>query len=485
MSSQERIEQVFAVIKRRKWIALSALLVPLSALVTALWSMPVVYEATATVIIERQIPENLVKTTVVDELEARLHVIGRQALRPDHLNVLIDRFHLYPELRGRMSPARLADRMRRDIRVESQSVERKGRGEVATVSFTVTYRGFDPAVMAGVANDLAVLYVEENVASREAQTGTTTRFMKAQLEETKRRVLEEERRVARYKEHHVGVLPQQLGFNVVTLERLRNDLRLNAEHQMRLLELRHGTETGDEIARETGGGGAAGGAESVTGHIARLKRELAQLRTQFTDRYPDVMRLREELAQAEDQAAAGSTLSEPGDNGARRPDRGDARRQRSLARVEDTLRALKAEDARLHGAIAMYQQRIEDGPKREEEFQQLARDFEATKETYRAMLSRAEEAALAENVSASFNRPSSPTSRSPRIVCVSALTSWCFASLWRLPRSSSGSISTPRFTQSKTSGRSPACQWRRSSRGSWNAVRSQAAGGADPWPQAP
>jgi protein tyrosine kinase modulator len=391
MSSQERLEQIVGVIKRRRWLALSALLLPLSALVTALWCMPLVYEATTTVVIERQIPENLVKTTVVDELEARLNVIGRQALRSEHLSPLVDRYQLYPEVRGRMSRARLADRMRRDIRVESQSVERKGRGEMATVSFTVTYRGFDPAITARVADDVAVLYVEENVASREAQAGTTTSFMKAQLEETKRRLLEQERRVADYKQHHAGVLPQQLAFNVVSLERLRNDLRLNADHQMRLMELRQGTEAGDEVPRDTGSDGATGAAESLAGRIARMKRELAQLRTQYTDLYPDVARLREELAQAEREAVAGDT-------GARRPPRGDGRRQRSVARHDETLGALKAEEARLRGEMAMYQQRIQDAPRREEEYQQLARDFEATKDAYRLMLGRADEAALAENV---------------------------------------------------------------------------------------
>jgi polysaccharide biosynthesis transport protein len=380
------LESVVAIIRRRRWIALSAFVLPMSVAMSVLWFLPKMYEATATVVIERQMPENLVKSTVADEVEARLNLVGRDAMRPERLSALIARHSLYPELRGRVSAEVLADRMRRDTKVESQSVERKGRGEVATVAFTVTYRGFDRVTVAGVTNDLAALYVEENVKSRENQTTTTAAFLKAQLKESRQRLVEQERRVAEFKARYPGSLPQQLGSNLVTLERLRSDLHRNGDEQLRVMDRRRAAEEIEDSRP------AAPGADTLPQRVSRLKRELAQLRTEFTDRYPDVVRMRRELAEAQSQLAASGVTGRPSEAGE------DGRRQRTVAQVDAELRVLKGEERRLRDAIVSYQQRVDEAPRREDEYQQLVRDYEATKEIYRSLLNRAEDAQIAERV---------------------------------------------------------------------------------------
>jgi hypothetical protein len=46
----------------------------------------------------------------------------------------------------------------------------------------------------------------------------------------------------------------------------------------------------------------------------------------------------------------------------------------------------------------MYQKRIENAPRREQEFLEIDRDYESTKDLYRSLLKRHEEAQLAENL---------------------------------------------------------------------------------------
>src|SRR3989449_6763339 len=53
---------------------------------------------------------------------------------------------------------------------------------------------------------------------------------------------------------------------------------------------------------------------------------------------------------------------------------------------------------RLRRDINSYQQRIENAPQREQEFKELSRDFETTKELYSSLLKRYEDAQLAESM---------------------------------------------------------------------------------------
>jgi hypothetical protein len=66
-----------------------------------------------------------------------------------------------------------------------------------------------------------------------------------------------------------------------------------------------------------------------------------------------------------------------------------------LREPDRTLKALRAEEERLRGQVAVYQARIENAPRREQELQELSRGYAATKELYGSLLKRSEEAQLA------------------------------------------------------------------------------------------
>src|SRR3989442_15143878 len=117
--------------------------------------------------------------------------------------------------------------MRGDIKLELKGVEVKGARQ-ATVAFTISYQGSDPATVALVTNTLASFYIEENLKARERQATGTAEFLKVQLGETKKRLDEQEQRGSEFKHRHLGELPQQMETNLASLERLHTQLRLNA-----------------------------------------------------------------------------------------------------------------------------------------------------------------------------------------------------------------------------------------------------------------
>src|SRR5580765_3970838 len=63
--------------------------------------LPDLYRASATVLVERSVPESYIRPAVGGEVESRLHVIKQEILSRTRLTELVERFNLYPELRAR------------------------------------------------------------------------------------------------------------------------------------------------------------------------------------------------------------------------------------------------------------------------------------------------------------------------------------------------------------------------------------------------
>ena len=388
-------ELALAVWSRRQWLAVVVFAVVFAALGSLATFLPDIYRSTATVLVERhQVPEAFVKSSITGELETRLQTISQETLSRARLEGLITRFGLYTELRKRESMEAAVERMRRDIGLELKGVEQQMTGRNATVAFNLNYRGGDPETVAEVTNTLASFYVEENSKIRERQASQTTQFLKVQLEEAKKRLDEQEARVRDFRSRHIGELPQQMGVNLATLERLQAQLHLNSANQLRAMDRRAA------LAKETAEldpTAAPGSADPRATKLTKLKQELLDLRTRFSDKYPDVIRVRAEIS-ALDRELAGAKPDESPDAAATRGDVSVPPWRAALSQVDAEIKSLKAEEQRLRSQIDMYQRRVENAPQREQEFKDLSRDYETTKELHASLLRRYEDAQLAESM---------------------------------------------------------------------------------------
>lgn len=382
------LEGARAVWSRRKWLAIGAFAGTFSFAAAFVMSLPNLYEATATVLVERQqVPENFVQPAIVGEVETRLLTISQEILSRARLQALIDRFGLYPDLKGRVPEEALVERMRRDIRWEPRGVDRTG-GRGATIAFALHFLGRDPRTVTEVTNTMASFYVEENLETRAREATGAADFLQSQLEELKRRLEEQEQRLGDFKKAHPGELPEQVEVNLATLESLNARLQLNSENQNRARERR------EELVKQLAESGSADSAV----RISKLKRDLGELRTRYSDKHPDVISLKSEIAALEGQFAAAGANRGRGAAEATTTSPVLTRLQKSLKETEGEIKTLKSEDRDLRRAAAQYQQRIEHAPLREEELRQLMRDYETTKELYSSMLKRYEEAGLTESM---------------------------------------------------------------------------------------
>ena len=403
------LDLLFAVWSRRKWLAILAFAAPLSVAISLITFLPNVYRSTATVLVERQqVPETFVQSTVTSALETRLHTISQEILSRSRLEGLITRFGLYPDFRKLVPFEQVIERMRGDIKLELKQVDVRGPRQ-ATVAFTISYQGSEPPTVALVTNTLASFYIEENLKVRERQATGTAEFLRVQLEETKKRLDDQEQRVSQFKRRYLGELPQQMETNLAALEPLHMQLRLNADNQTRAGERRQALAgqlaEAQTLVPPAYAAPAAPGAliEAPEARLARVKQELTTLRTQFSEKYPDVVRVKAEVAELERQVAdakSGDAKAEekPATSPAVPASPYLLRLKEAVSEVESEGKILKGEEKRLREAIAIYQARVENVPRREQEYTELSRDYESTRALYQSLSKRHEEAQIAESM---------------------------------------------------------------------------------------
>jgi len=380
-------EHLAEVWRRRKWLALAIFTLAAATGGTVALSLPSIYRATATVLVEQSR-----NGAIPGELESRLQLISQEILSRARLEAVISSLRLYPVLRQSAPMEAAVNQMRRDIQTESKVQPQPG-GIGATIAFAISYRGADPEVVAKVANALASFYLEQDRQIRERQTSGTVRLLKTQLDEVKANLQQQEQTLGEFQEQHAGQLPHEAEANLANLERLQGDLRAATEERLRAVDRRN------ELLRQLDEADAApsspnAGPGPVATRLARKKEELADLSRRYSDKYPEVIRLKEEVAALEKEAAQEPA---PAAGGAATAASRVARLRDGLRDVEAEISGLRSDESRLRGEVSERIRRLETAPRRQRGYQAITRDYQTTRDLYDSLRKRYEEAQLEED----------------------------------------------------------------------------------------
>jgi len=444
LNEESILDLAVAVWKRRKWMGIVSFLLPFSLAVGTIAFLPSIYRSSATVLVDRQqVPEAFVRPTVTSGLETRLQTISQEVFSRARLDAIINRFQLYDDLKKRVAAEEVIERMRSDIQLEYRGVDRAGQR--GTIAFAVSFRGKDPQTVAQVTNTLASFFIEENLKVRERQAAGTAEFLKAQLAEVKAKLDGQEKEVSQFKKRNLVDLPQQAAVNVGMIDRLDTQLRANIDSQTRLAERREllakrAAQVSEYIPGPTPPAPLIVTREGVSApviapspvqspvlvdpaaaELLRLQQELRAMRSRFSDKYPDVVRLRAAITSLEKEisdrprppapVAKAETKTEPKAEvktevtiptpppaPVMMPNPYLQPLRQAQEEMEADIRALRAEEQRLRGSIAMYVARLQNAPKLEQELIEVTRDYDSTRELYGSLLKRYEEALLAESM---------------------------------------------------------------------------------------
>jgi polysaccharide chain length determinant protein (PEP-CTERM system associated) len=407
-----------SVVKRRKWwlvtpIVVCVLLGGLLAIV-----LPREYQASTTIAVTTPtISGELVKSSPAD-LAERVRAISQELLGRDVLERVAREEGLATD-----SNLDSAVRAIRNRTVVSLPKTIAPVGRTGPDTFLVTYSGNDPDLTQRVANRLANVFVDRHSKIRETRAEDTSAFLAGQLSQSQERLKTVEEKLRRMKETYMGRLPEQTQANLAMVNGLQQQQETTAmslrSEQDRLAMIERQIEMMRRGAADApiGRGSAAGAQE----RLIALRRELDEASAMYTEKHPEIQRLKGEIAAATElakaEAARPAAEREPALNADPTYRQLLAERDSSKLRIRDYERAA----ARASAEAGNYRNRVEAAPMVEQQLATLNREYELEKAQYNQLSERRNNAAMAEDLERrrageqfavlyAAGRPSEPTS---------------------------------------------------------------------------
>ena len=385
---------------RRKWvIVLPLLLISLTTVVVSHY-LPNKYRSeTVMLVVPQQVPENYVRSTVTAKLEDRMQSINQQILSRTRLEKIIQDFNLYENERRAGIMEDIVEKMRtKDILVQVL------KGD----AFRIAYIGDNPQVVRRVTERLASAFIEENLRDRELLAEGTNQFLTVQLEDARRRLIEQEKKLEVYRVQHAGELPSQATGNLQVIQNIQMQIQqvvesINRDIDRRLLIERTLAEA---TALNTGGaidGGAA--PQTAVGQLAAAQKALNDMQLRLTAEHPDVIRMKRIIAGLEKKVETEASMAPltpeatPAMTNAAQGQRSRVGQlQFEMDKIDRDVAAKRAEEQRLRKVAAAYQARVESVPARETELAELTRDYETLQKMYTGLLAKSQESKIASNL---------------------------------------------------------------------------------------
>lgn len=428
--TKELQDYLVAIRKRKTGILVIAITVLIISAAVA-FLLPPVYKSSATILIEQQeIPQELVMSTVTSYAAERIQTIQARVMSRANLMEIVEKHNLYEDERKLETTEEIIARMQEDVGLDIISAEvvdpRTGRPSEATIAFSLSYEGENPAKVQRVANELTSLYLNENLKSRTQKAEDTSTFFKQETERLGKLISELEHKLAAFKQENADMLPELQQLNLQILQRKETEIanieaRLNTleekrfylsgqlaqiepgnpaimgtETRLKLLEAEYASARArysddhpdvqsfkreiDSLKKETGGSDSS---DVIAEEIVTLRGELAQSKEKYTPDHPDVIRLEERIASLNNELTRLQNRSED-DYYQSQPDNpAYITLQAQLAGVESEMKSAKQQRQDMVADIKELEESMLKAPQVEREYRTLTRDYENAVAEYR------------------------------------------------------------------------------------------------------
>jgi polysaccharide chain length determinant protein (PEP-CTERM system associated) len=403
-SESVNLRQYLPLVRRRLWHFVVPLFLGWLTVWSVSWVLPSVYRSgTLILVAEPTMPKDYVVPNVSGNLQERLQSITQQILSRTRLLHIIDELNLYTEPGRHLTPDDAVERMRKDIEIELVHE----RDELT--AFNVYYSSHDPHVAQKVTSELTNLFISENLEMRQRQSQDTTNFLESQLEGARKTLAEQEAKIREFKDQHPGELPTQLQSNLAILTGVQSQLQneedaLNAsKHQEAYLQSLMNQYHSLKRSAKTGAG-APIALPALDQELDRLRGQLADLSSHYTEQHPDVRKLKQQIAKTQklrDEAlaslksSASATPADASPDAAATRDEADLQDMGPMLQIQGQLQSNQVEIANrehsiegLKAQLNVYQGRLNQEPVREQQLTDLTRGYEQSKANYDELLKK-------------------------------------------------------------------------------------------------
>jgi polysaccharide chain length determinant protein (PEP-CTERM system associated) len=394
------MDDYLAMLRRRiKVILIPALLAPLAGFgVSYIFSAK--YTSKALVLIEApKIPDAVVQQVFTEDLTQHIATIEQRVLSPTRLRPMVDRLGL---AKAGQNVDDIIDDIRLNMTIDpvvtdlSQFGAKKkpGQNSSPVPGFYVGYTASTAGDAQRICTDLTSMLLEEDLKSRQDATQGTTSFLTKQVDDAKQHLDELDKKLAAFKNQHMGQLPEDEDNNMKILMGLNSQLDANTQTLNRATQDKSYTES--MLAQQI----AAWKASQSTSNPQSLQQQLSQLQAQlidlegrYTEDHPDVIKTKTDIAAVKKQLAdLDKTSAKPSDatsdkeSGSEPPEIRALRLQ--VHQYEDMIGQATRDQKKLQQEISVYQGRVASSPGVEEEYKELARDYDNAQKVYQDDLAK-------------------------------------------------------------------------------------------------
>jgi uncharacterized protein involved in exopolysaccharide biosynthesis len=367
-------EDLKAVLRRRRWLALAVFAVVLAGGLAAALLLPAEYTASSTVQMEpRRLAADFFPAQGVVPLEDRMRTLKHGILARPVLERVVRETDFFPDLKDDMD--RAVEQLRKQVEVR---LEGEVPGGPPALLFVVSVRGRDPAKVKAAAELLPRYYESMTRQVLAGQARVLRQTLDAEADRMSRQLADGERKILAFKQAHLDELPESSETNARGSGRAQAMLEM--EQGALLDALRRRGALLQAIPEGVTQAGLAEGAVDVA------ERKLQSAQAAYGADTPDVHRAQRELDEAR----------------ARRDQEVDRfqklRVDEGVARIDGEIKDHRIRLAELRKEIDQYARRSEAAPDVGQQLAALTRDYDALRAKYVSTVSRQADAASAEEL---------------------------------------------------------------------------------------
>jgi len=386
-------------ILRHYWWILPVAVIGCGALgLAAALVLPKKYTSETLVLVDQPtVPTEFVKPVVTEDLNHRLASMQEQILSRTRLEPIVEKFGLYPKERKRRSIDDLVEKLRSAVVVKPMD-SMPGTQNHSLPGFYVDVTFDNPQTAQQICTEITSMFMQQNTREREQQAVSTTSFLSGQLDEAKRKLDDQDQKLAVFKRQYLGSLPEegqtnlnlltgmnaQLEANVQALSRAQQDKTFNES----LLTQQEATAAMVTPAVQSGG-------ETPEQQLGALEDQLAALEARYTPEHPDVVKLRAQVEEFKKRMAAAPKAKE---NSGPTPkvDSFQVQQLRAKLRQDDvTIADLTKRQGQIQEQITQLQGRLQASPVVEQQLKEITRNYQTALDFYNDLLKKREQSAMA------------------------------------------------------------------------------------------
>jgi polysaccharide chain length determinant protein (PEP-CTERM system associated) len=405
---QLNLDDYWAIVRRRRWLILvPAIVGPIVAFLVAR-KLPPKYTSTSLIIIEEpKVPTSFVPSILSNDMTARLAHLEEQILSRTRLQPLVEQYGLYNSDWNKVSMEGLVDKMR-DAIVVTPVAYSKQPGEDSgqqnqVPGYKVEFTADTPQLAQAVCTQITSMLIDANLRLGEQRAQGTAHFIAGQLQDAKQKLEEQDAKLAAFQRQYFGSLPDQEQNTVQLVASLSSQFNsltdtLNRDEEDKTyLESLRSQQVSEWKASQTGKS-----PETLQQQLARLENDLATMRVEYTDTYPDVIRLKQQIADLK-QAIARQAVAHDGTEAKRTLDPSSEPPQvrqldAQLHSINMEIQIGERDQARVRRQIATYEADLKMTPAVEQQYKDITRNYETALKFYNSLLAKEDESQMSSSL---------------------------------------------------------------------------------------